>query len=170
MNTIWHYSPLLAALLTPIFAANADELQAQQYGDFTDYVLALSWQTGFCQSQHERRHREPDECRLQKEPANKADFLTVHGLWPGLPKSIAARGVDQRRWQRFGCATRPIPNLPEVKASRKCSAPTPGLSPDIATALKEVMPGAGGIPVWSATNMPNMAPVSGLIPTPISAP
>lgn len=44
MNTIWHYSPLLAALLTPIFAANADELQAQQYGDFTDYVLALSWQ------------------------------------------------------------------------------------------------------------------------------
>ncbi|EDD4785822.1 ribonuclease I, partial [Salmonella enterica subsp. enterica serovar Muenster] len=27
MNTIWHYSPLLAALLTPIFAANADELQ-----------------------------------------------------------------------------------------------------------------------------------------------
>ncbi|ECU2247978.1 TPA: ribonuclease I, partial [Salmonella enterica subsp. enterica serovar Dublin] len=116
MNTIWHYSPLLAALLTPIFAANADELQAQQYGDFTDYVLALSWQTGFCQSQHERRHREPDECRLQKEPANKADFLTVHGLRPGLPKSIAARGVDQRRWQRFGCATRPIPNLPEVKA------------------------------------------------------
>ncbi len=144
MNTIWHYSPLLAVLLTPIFAANADELQAQQYGDFTDYVLALSWQTGFCQSQHERRHREPDECRLQKEPANKADFLTVHGLWPGLPKSIAARGVDQRRWQRFGCATRPIPNLPEVKASRKCSAPAPGLSPDIATALKEVMPGAGG--------------------------
>lgn len=143
MNTIWHYSPLLAVLLTPIFAANADELQAQQYGDFTDYVLALSWQTGFCQSQHERRHREPDECRLQKEPANKADFLTVHGLWRGLPKSIAARGVDQRRWQRFGCATRPIPNLPEVKASRKCSAPAPGLSPDIATALKEVMPGAG---------------------------
>ncbi|EKS7703033.1 ribonuclease I [Salmonella enterica] len=144
MNTIWHYSPLLAVLLTPIFAANADELQAQQYGDFTGYVLALSWQTGFCQSQHERHHREPDECRLQIEPASKADFLTVHGLWPGLPKSIAARGVDQRRWQRFGCATRPIPNLPEVRASRKCAAPDPGLSPDIAATLREVMPGAGG--------------------------
>lgn len=169
MNTIWHYSPLLAVLLTPIFAANADELQAQQYGDFTDYVLALSWQTGFCQSQHERRHREPDECRLQKEPANKADFLTVHGLWPGLPKSIAARGVDQdagsalavRRGQSRICLkSRPAGNAP----------PRPGLSPDIAAALKEVMPGAGGIPVWSATNMPNMAPVSGLIPMPISAP
>lgn len=47
MNTIWHYSPLLAVLLTPIFAANADELQAQQYGDFTDYVLALSSQNRF---------------------------------------------------------------------------------------------------------------------------
>lgn len=90
MRAIGSYSPLLAVLLTPFFAASANDLQAQQYGDFTDYVLALSWQTGFCQSQHERHHREPDECRLQKEPVNKADFLTVHGLWPGLPKSIAA--------------------------------------------------------------------------------
>ncbi len=55
-----------------IFAANADELQAQQYGDFTDYVLALSGKP-VCQSQHERRHRELDECRLQ-EPANKRTF------------------------------------------------------------------------------------------------
>ncbi|SUH38848.1 ribonuclease I [Salmonella enterica subsp. enterica] len=39
MNTIWHYSPLLAVLLTPIFAANADELQAQQYGD----SLTMCW-------------------------------------------------------------------------------------------------------------------------------
>ncbi len=60
--------------LNPNFAANADELQAQQYGDFTDYVLALSWQTGFCQSQHERRHREPDECRLQKSQPTKQTF------------------------------------------------------------------------------------------------
>ncbi len=74
--------------------------------------------------------------------ANKADFLTVHGLWHGLPKSIAARGVDQRRWQRFGCATRPIPNLPEVKAGGN-APPRPGLSPDIAAAAQEVMPGAG---------------------------
>ncbi len=80
--------------------------------------LALSWQTGFCQSQHDRNRNERDECRLQTETTNKADFLTVHGLWPGLPKSVAARGVDERRWMRFGCATRPIPNLPEARASR----------------------------------------------------
>lgn len=119
MNTIWHYSPLLAALLTPIFAANADELQAQQYGDFTDYVLALSWQTGFCQSQHERRHREPDECRLQKEPANKADFLTVHGLrrdYPNLsPHAVLTRDagsalVVRRGQSRICLKSRPVGN------------------------------------------------------------
>jgi ribonuclease I len=82
-------------------------LKATQYGDFDRYVLALSWQTGFCQSMVERNRNEPDECRLQKESDNKTDFLTVHGLWPGLPKSIAAR-VDERRWMRFGCATRPF--------------------------------------------------------------
>lgn len=169
MNTIWHYSPLLAALLTPIFAANADELQAQQYGDFTDYVLALSRQTGFVKASMNAAIGSPMSavCKRASQQSRLSDRPRPVA---GLPKSIAARGVDQRRWQRFGCATRPIPNLPEVKASRKCSAPTPGLSPDIATALKEVMPGAGGIPVWSATNMPNMAPVSGLIPMPISAP
>lgn len=95
-------------LTPPLSSAIANELQATQYGDFDRYVLALSWQTGFCQSQHERDRREPDECRLQKEVTDNVDFLTVHGLWPGLPKSIASRGVDERRWMRFGCATRPI--------------------------------------------------------------
>ncbi len=64
---------------------------------------------------YDRNRNEPEECRLQQDTANKADFLTVHGLWPGLPKSIAARGVDERRWMRYGCATRPVPNMPEVK-------------------------------------------------------
>jgi ribonuclease I len=92
----------------------------------------------------ERNRNEPDECRLQKESKTKTDFLTVHGLWPGLPKSIASRGVDERRWMRFGCATRPIPNMPEVKASRKCSAAETGLSLSGAAKLNSVMPGAGG--------------------------
>ena len=144
MTSTWRYCSLLTALLLPVSAAQAEQLQAKQYGDFDRYVLALSWQTGFCQSQHERNRQEPDECRLQKETANKADFLTVHGLWPGLPKSIAARGVDNRRWMRFGCATRPIPNLPEARASRKCAAPETGISLESAAKLSAVMPGAGG--------------------------
>ncbi|CBG87401.1 ribonuclease I [Citrobacter rodentium] len=137
-------SLLLAVSLLPLSAAFAAPLQPRQYGDFDRYVLALSWQTGFCQSQHERNRHEPDECRLQKEVASKVDYLTVHGLWPGLPKSVAARGVDERRWMRFGCATRPVPDLPEARASRKCAAPETGLSLESAARLSEVMPGAGG--------------------------
>ncbi|QMI04481.1 ribonuclease I [Citrobacter sp. RHB25-C09] len=144
MKSIWQKCVLLAASLLPLSVSAASELQAKQYGDFDRYVLALSWQTGFCQSQHERDNREPDECRLQKETANKVNFLTVHGLWPGLPKSIASRGVDERRWIRFGCATRPIPNMPEVRGNRKCAAPETGLSLESAAKLSEVMPGAGG--------------------------
>lgn len=124
--------------------AHAAPLQPKQYGDYDRYVLALSWQTGFCQSQHVNGRNEPDECRLQKELPHKVDFLTVHGLWPGLPKSIAARGVDENRWMRYGCATRPIPNMPEAKASRKCAAAETGLSLEMANKLNDVMPGAGG--------------------------
>ena len=93
MKAFWRNAALLAVSLLPFSSANAVALQAKQYGDFDRYVLALSWQTGFCQSQHDRNRNERDECRLQTETTNKADFLTVHGLWPGLPKSVAARGV-----------------------------------------------------------------------------
>ena len=44
--------------LTPVHAA---PLEPKQYGDFDRYVLALSWQTGFCQSQHDRGGREPED-------------------------------------------------------------------------------------------------------------
>lgn len=74
MNTIWHYSPLLAALLTPIFAANADELQAQQYGDFTDYVLALSWQTGFVKASMNAAIGNPMSAVCKKSQPTKQTF------------------------------------------------------------------------------------------------
>ncbi len=79
-----------------------------------------------------------------RKNATKPIFLTVHGLWPGLPKSIASRGVDERRWMRYGCATRPIPNMPEVRAGRKCRAAETGLSLEMANKLNSVMPGSGG--------------------------
>lgn len=134
----------VAVAILSYLPAHADPLVAQNYSDFDSYVLALSWQTGFCQSQHDRGSREPDECRLQKEPTQKSDYLTVHGLWPSLPKSIAARGVDNNRWMRYGCASRPVPNMPEAKASRKCAAGETGLSLEMANKLNAVMPGAGG--------------------------
>ncbi|HCM6135115.1 TPA: ribonuclease I [Klebsiella aerogenes] len=132
------------ALLLGATQVGAEPLTATKYGDFDRYVLALSWQTGFCQSMLDINRNEPEECRLQQEERNKADFLTVHGLWPGLPKSIASRGVDERRWMRYGCATRPIPNMPEVRAGRKCQAAETGLSLEMANKLNSVMPGSGG--------------------------
>ncbi|MBB1200198.1 ribonuclease I [Enterobacteriaceae bacterium 89] len=144
MKAQWRYLSLLAASLLPVTSVHADPLAATKYGDFDSYVLALSWQTGFCQSMQERNRNEPEECRLQKEEKDKENYLTVHGLWPSLPKSIAARGVDDRRWMRYGCATRPEPNMPEVRASRKCSAAETGLSLEMANKLNNVMPGSGG--------------------------
>lgn len=137
----WHIAQ--AAETKPLMA-EAKPLVAQKYQDFDRYVLALSWQTGFCQSMHDRKRDEPQECSTQKEQDDKRTYLTAHGLWPGLPKSIAARGVDERRWMRFGCATRPIPDMPMASPARKCAAAETGLSLESAARLSEVMPGAGG--------------------------
>ncbi len=59
------------ALALCVFSTQAEPLKATQYGDFDRYVLALSWQTGFCQSMVERNRNEPDECRLQKRARPK---------------------------------------------------------------------------------------------------
>lgn len=74
MNTIWHYSPLLAVLLTPIFAANADELQAQQYGDFTDYVLALSGKPVFVKASMNAAIGSPMSAVCKKSQPTKQTF------------------------------------------------------------------------------------------------
>lgn len=103
------------ALLLSASQVSADPLIATQYGDFDRYVLALSWQTGFCQSMQDRNRSEPEECRLQQEPDNKADFLTVHGLWPGLPKSIA-----RAEWTNAaGCVLAARPALFPICLKRK---------------------------------------------------
>ncbi len=141
---MWQNALVLTTTLATSLLAHAEPLQPKQYGDFATYVLALSWQTGFCQNMHERNRKEPGECKRQREQADKRAFLTVHGLWPGLPKSVSSRGVDNKRWMRYGCATRPVPNMAQVRSSQKCSAPAPNLSADIAARLSGVMPGAGG--------------------------
>lgn len=135
---------LCGMLAIPYASGQSAPLVAQRYGDFDRYVLALSWQTGFCQNQHDRNRQETDECRLQKEQDDKRAFLTVHGLWPSLPKSVSARGVDEKRWMRFGCATRPVPNMPEARIGQKCAAAETGLSLSAAAKLSSVMPAAGG--------------------------
>ncbi len=154
MKAFWRNAALLAVSLLPFSSANALALQAKQYGDFDRYVLALSWQTGFCQSQHDRNRNERDECRLQTETTNKADFLTVHGLWPGLPKSVAARGVDERRWMRFGCAI--VPNPESTRSARPAECVHRRKPGCWKRPLNyEVMPDAGGRSCLGSMNMPN---------------
>ena len=71
------------ALALSVFSAQAEPLNATQYGDFDRYVLALSWQTGFCQSMVERNRNEPDECRLQKESEKQRPAANVLLPKPG---------------------------------------------------------------------------------------
>lgn len=130
--------------LSTLFNVQAAPLSPQHFGDFDQYVLALSWQPGFCQSMQARSRNLPAECQHPAERADKSAWLTLHGLWPSLPGSVAAKGVDNGRWMRFGCSTRPVPNLAEVKPGKKCAAPDTGLSRSVAAQLAEQMPGAGG--------------------------
>lgn len=97
MKAFWRNAALLAVSLLPFSSANALALQAKQYGDFDRYVLALSWQTGFCQSQHDRNRNERDECRLQTETTNKADFLTVQVNGCTNSLALPAHAVKPKR-------------------------------------------------------------------------
>lgn len=66
--------PAAGCPLNPDFAANADELQAQQYGDFTDYVLALSWQTGFVKASMNAAIGNPMSAVCKKSQPTKQTF------------------------------------------------------------------------------------------------
>lgn len=139
---------------------SATPLIATQYSDFNHYVLALSWQAGFCHSMnHQAMIQPPAECRSPGQLSHTTDLLSVHGLWPDLPESVAAYGVDQRRWRRFGCAARPVPDMPEVRSRDKCQAADTGVSAEIMRQLSKVMPGLAPVHVLSAMNMLNMVSV-----------
>ena len=53
-----------------------------------NYLLAVSWQAGFCQS-----HKDKAECKTQTENSFDASHLTLHGLWP-QPQNNAYCGVS----------------------------------------------------------------------------
>lgn len=136
-----------AMLIVSIFfnkLAVADPLQAREYSDFSYYTLALSWQTGACQHQYEINKKESRLCKKQRDSDDKRSFLIVNGLWPSLPVSIAASGVDEKRWIQFACFARPLPGKPKVSAGNMCNAPLIGISLEMASKLAEVMPASGG--------------------------
>jgi len=65
------------------------------------YVLALSWQPAFCETNQRR-----PECRWQSGRGYDANYLSLHGLWPqpssrvycGLPAAVRAAG-EGGRWK-----------------------------------------------------------------------
>lgn len=87
-----------------------------------DYVLAASWQPGFCETQPDKV-----ECVTQDEARFDASHFALHGLWP-QPRGREYCGVDQATQDKDRPAT--WRELPEVVLS----APT-------RAALVEVMPG-----------------------------
>ncbi|MBV1887082.1 MAG: ribonuclease [Parvibaculaceae bacterium] len=63
---------------------------AGQAAGSTDNVLAVSWQSAFCET-----HRDKLECLTQTSQRFDATALVLHGLWP-QPKGVAYCNVDSK--------------------------------------------------------------------------
>lgn len=122
--------------------AMAGDLHPRALGDYDQYVLALSWQPGFCQSMHDAGGALPAECAAEPDQPDRSAYLTLHGLWPSLPRSLEGR-VAEKNWQREGCRAAD-PSLPAADADHKCGLPVVPLSTAAREGLAAVMPGAGG--------------------------
>lgn len=89
----------LAMLLAPSFSAFAQEAAGgagERASGRTDYVLAVSWQPGFCETRPERK-----ECANQTAERFDATNLSLHGLWP-LRKSYCGVAAEMRSQDRKG--------------------------------------------------------------------
>jgi len=144
MKTSWLCALIIIVSIFLNKLAIADPLQAREHSDFSYYTLALSWQTGACQHQYEINKKESRLCKKQKDSANKRSYLIVNGLWPSLPASVAASGVDEKNWAQFACFAPPLPDQPKLSPGNMCNAPLIGISLEMASKLAEVMPAAGG--------------------------
>ncbi|WP_338844633.1 hypothetical protein V8J88_13395 [Massilia sp. W12] len=113
------------------------DLKARKHADFSSYVLALSWQPGFCLGKS--GDAAPLEC--SQTPLDPANNLSAHGLWPSLPASLAAKGVTREEWMKDGCAAGPLA-MPKYSPQGKCYAPGVNVAADNLRDFVSVMPGA----------------------------
>lgn len=88
----------------------------------TRYVLAASWQPGFCETKPGKA-----ECESQSADRFDASHFTLHGLWP-QPRSLGYCNVGQAV-------------VADDKAGRWDRLPKVVLDPATATELDRVMPG-----------------------------
>ncbi|OCP09714.1 MULTISPECIES: ribonuclease [unclassified Ensifer] len=91
----------LALLLAPAAFAAGEEMADQAApagaaGGRTEYVLAVSWQPGFCETRPERK-----ECASQTAERFDATNFSLHGLWP-LRKSYCGVAAEVRATDRKG--------------------------------------------------------------------
>lgn len=89
----------LAMLLAPSsFALAQDKVDAaaENVSGRTEYVLAVSWQPGFCETRPQRK-----ECASQTAERFDATNLSLHGLWP-LRKSYCGVAAEMRSQDRKG--------------------------------------------------------------------
>lgn len=88
----------------------------------TKYVLAASWQPGFCETKPGKA-----ECESQSAHRFDASHFTLHGLWP-QPRSLSYCNVGQAA-------------VADDKAGRWDRLPEVALDPATAAELERVMPG-----------------------------
>lgn len=90
----------LALFLAPAAFAAGEEMSDQGGSEGTtsrtEYVLAVSWQPGFCETRPQRK-----ECESQTAERFDATNLSLHGLWP-LRKSYCGVTAEVRAQDRKG--------------------------------------------------------------------
>ncbi|WP_436100776.1 ribonuclease T2 [Pararhizobium sp. LjRoot238] len=84
---------VLAAMVA--FPVLADEAAASPKGK-TEYILAVSWQPGFCEMRPKRK-----ECAGQTAERYDATHFSLHGLWP-MKKSYCGVAADIRARDKKG--------------------------------------------------------------------
>lgn len=90
-----------------------------------DYLLALSWQPGFCET---KGPGGPEECRTQTPDRPDATSLALHGLWP-QPNGTFYCGLSSA-------------DARAVKAAKRSCLPEVALTDRTRSELARVMPGA----------------------------
>ena len=83
---------LAAMVASPVIA---DEKAASPKGK-TEYILAVSWQPGFCETRPKRK-----ECAGQTAERYDATHFSLHGLWP-MKKSYCGVAADIRARDKKG--------------------------------------------------------------------
>jgi ribonuclease T2 len=77
-------------------AQAAEDTKAASGKGRTDYILAVSWQPGFCETRPSRK-----ECASQTADRFDATHFSLHGLWP-VKKSYCGVAADVKARARKG--------------------------------------------------------------------